>query len=45
MIQMLNGELDPVAAKKWAWDRSNEGAACGIYDPGRDLKDVSGYTE
>jgi sarcosine oxidase/L-pipecolate oxidase len=40
---MLQGELDSTLAEKWAWDRSDEGAACGMYDLARDLKGIEGY--
>jgi sarcosine oxidase / L-pipecolate oxidase len=42
---MLQGDLDPILAEKWAWDRSDEGAACGMYNPTRDLKAIKGYKE
>lgn len=42
---MLEGSLDSVAAKKWAWDRNDEGAACGIFWPSRDLSEIAGYEQ
>jgi sarcosine oxidase/L-pipecolate oxidase len=42
---MLQGELDPILAEKWAWDHSDEGAACGMFNPTRDFKDTDGYKE
>ena len=42
---MLNRESEQGLAKKWAWDRRDEGAACGIYAPTRDLHDIPGHTE
>lgn len=42
---MLNGELEQSLAEKWAWNRRDEGAACGVYAPTRDLHDIAGYTE
>ncbi len=43
VVQMLDGCLDKDLSIKWAWDRSNEGAACEMYIPTRDLKDMGGY--
>ncbi|KFY16396.1 hypothetical protein V492_01381 [Pseudogymnoascus sp. VKM F-4246] len=45
VVQMLDGSLDPAAAQKWAWDRKDDGAACGLYLPARDLSDIEGYKE
>ncbi|KAI1360714.1 sarcosine oxidase [Xylaria arbuscula] len=39
--QMLKDELTPEQAKKWSWDRNNDGAACVMYMPQNDLKDFS----
>ena len=43
VVQMLEGTLDDEKAQRWAWDRSNEGAANIMYIPARDLKDIDGY--
>ena len=45
VTQMLNGELEQGLAKKWAWNRSDEGAACATYAPTRDLNDIASCTE
>lgn len=42
---MLEGKLDAEAAKRWAWDRVNEGGACPVYLPAWDLKDIPGYSD
>jgi sarcosine oxidase/L-pipecolate oxidase len=39
---MLKGELTPEQAEKWAWNRPNQGAACEMYIPQKDLKDFAG---
>lgn len=39
--QMISGKLDEEHAKRWAWDRKNEGAACVMYIPQKDLKDFT----
>ncbi|KAM5485554.1 hypothetical protein McanMca71_006280 [Microsporum canis] len=39
--KMVKGELDPESSQRWAWDRSNEGGACAVYLPSRDLQDIS----
>ncbi|KAK2831936.1 hypothetical protein FQN49_007021 [Arthroderma sp. PD_2] len=39
--KMIKGKLDPATAKRWAWDRSNDGGACAVYLPSRDLNDIS----
>ena len=44
-VQMLDGTLDKEAANRWAWDRENEGAACKMYDPKRDLTEIVGYSD
>lgn len=41
IVKMMDGELEPRMAERWAWDRSNNGAACAAYLPSRDLKDIS----
>ncbi|KUJ13036.1 sarcosine oxidase [Mollisia scopiformis] len=43
VVQMLDGSLDSAAAQRWAWDRKDDGAACGLYLPSRDLSEVKGY--
>jgi sarcosine oxidase/L-pipecolate oxidase len=43
VVQMLNGELGDEHAKRWAWDRSDDGGNCASYLPTRDLKDIAGY--
>jgi hypothetical protein len=45
VVKMLDGLLDEVAARRWAWDRENDGAACVMYIPKRDLKDIEGYSD
>ncbi|KAE9378260.1 sarcosine oxidase [Stipitochalara longipes BDJ] len=45
VVQMLDGTLDKEKTRRWAWDRGNEGAACVMYIPTRDLKDIKGYSE
>jgi len=45
VVQMLEGKLDAEAAKRWAWDRVNEGGACSVYLPAWDLKDIPGYSD
>jgi sarcosine oxidase/L-pipecolate oxidase len=45
VVQMLDGSLDPATAQRWAWDRKDDGAACGLYLPSRDLSDIEGYKE
>jgi sarcosine oxidase/L-pipecolate oxidase len=45
VVQMLNRTLDEEKTKRWAWDRPDDGAACIMYIPTRDLKDITGYTE
>ena len=42
VTQMVYGELSAEHEKRWAWDRENEGAACVMYIPQRDLKDMDG---
>lgn len=39
VVQMLDGELSKELSEKWAWNRSDSGAACEMYIPTRDLKD------
>ena len=43
VVQLLDGKLDEKKRKRWAWDRENDGAACVMYIPTRDLKDIRGY--
>jgi sarcosine oxidase / L-pipecolate oxidase len=43
VVQMLQGTLDDEKVRRWAWDRENTGAACVMYIPQRDLKDILGY--
>jgi sarcosine oxidase/L-pipecolate oxidase len=45
VVQMLQGTLDNEKVRRWAWDRENDGAACVMYIPKRDLKDIPGYDE
>jgi sarcosine oxidase/L-pipecolate oxidase len=45
VARMMKGELSQDQAKRWAWDRENEGAACEMYIPQKDLKDWRGYDE
>ena len=45
VVQMLDGTLDEEKTHRWAWDRGNEGAACIMYIPTRDLKDIKGYSD
>lgn len=45
VVQLLDGTLDEEKTKRWAWDRENEGAACIMYIPTRDLKEIAGYAE
>jgi len=40
VIQMLDRTLDKEMTEKWAWDRPTDGAACEMYIPTRDLKDI-----
>ena len=35
--------MDREKTIRWAWDRRDDGAACEMYIPTRDLKDISGY--
>jgi sarcosine oxidase/L-pipecolate oxidase len=43
VVQMLEGTLDEEKERRWAWDRSNDGGACSMYIPARDLKDIQTY--
>ncbi len=43
IVEMVKGILSKEAVTKWAWDRSDEGAACEFYIPTRDLKDINGF--
>ncbi|PGH08396.1 hypothetical protein GX51_01222 [Blastomyces parvus] len=45
VVQMIDGQLGDEFAKRWAWDRSDEGGNCANYIPTRDLKDVLGYSK
>lgn len=45
VIQLLDGPLEEEKTKRWAWNRQNDGAACIMYIPARDLKDIAGYAE
>ncbi|EFR05450.1 sarcosine oxidase [Nannizzia gypsea CBS 118893] len=38
--KMIRGKLEPDMAKRWAWDRANDGGACAIYLPSRDLQGI-----
>jgi len=42
VVQMLKGVLDEEKVRRWAWDRDDAGAACIMYLPARDLKDIDG---
>lgn len=43
--KMIDGKLEPALAKKWAWDREDEGGVMDVYFPHRDLKDVEDFKE
>ncbi len=43
VVNMVQGNLDAEKARRWAWDRSNEGGALPEYMPRRDLKEIRGY--
>jgi sarcosine oxidase/L-pipecolate oxidase len=43
VVQMLHGKLDEEMQRRWAWNRSNDGGACSMYIPVRDLKDIETY--
>jgi hypothetical protein len=37
------GTLDEQLARKWVWDLDNVGAACEMYIPTRDVKDIGPF--
>ncbi|KAL2041194.1 hypothetical protein N7G274_006139 [Stereocaulon virgatum] len=41
VVKMLRGELDQEHARRWGWDRRDEGGANTVYEPGRDLGDIT----
>jgi sarcosine oxidase / L-pipecolate oxidase len=43
VTQRLLGELAQEKAAKWAWDRPDDGAACEMYIPSRDLKTIGPF--
>jgi sarcosine oxidase / L-pipecolate oxidase len=43
IVRMIQDRLNKVEVEKWAWDRDQSGAACEMYLPTRDLKDIKGY--
>lgn len=48
ITQRLLGQLDENRSVKWAWDRTNSGAANEMYIPTRDLKTIgpfNGWTQ
>ena len=45
VVSMLQGNLDPAKARRWAWDRDNSGAAHSKLIPRRDLSEIPGYAE
>lgn len=44
VVSMLQGRMDHEQLIRWAWDRKDDGAACEMYIPTRDLKDIVGYS-
>jgi sarcosine oxidase/L-pipecolate oxidase len=40
IVDLLDGKLDPVLAKRWAWDRDNKGAAHGRLLPKLEMRDI-----
>lgn len=40
IVDLLDGKLDPVLAKRWAWDRDNKGAAHGKLLPKLEMRDI-----
>ena len=42
VVMMINEELPEEHRIRWAWNRTNEGAACVMYTPRRDIKDIDG---
>ena len=40
IVDLLDGKLDPVLAKRWAWDRDNKGAAYGKLLPKLEMRDI-----
>ena len=40
VVEMLDGSLDPSLAKRWAWDRENEGGAHTHLLPTIELRDL-----
>ncbi len=43
VVQMLQGTLSEGLAKRWAWDRPDDGGALKEYLPHGDAKEVPGY--
>lgn len=43
VVEMLGGSMNPATAQRWAWDRKDAGAACGLYLLSRDLSEIEGY--
>ncbi|KAK4032194.1 putative sarcosine oxidase protein [Parachaetomium inaequale] len=43
VVQRIMGTLDEPLARKWAWDRENVGAACEMYIPTRDVKNIGPF--
>ena len=43
VVQRIMGTLDESLARKWAWDRENVGAACEMYIPTRDVKNIGPF--
>jgi sarcosine oxidase/L-pipecolate oxidase len=43
VVRMLHNKLDEKEKKRWGWNRSNNGGACKMYSPVRDLKDIESY--
>ncbi|KAK4185038.1 FAD dependent oxidoreductase [Podospora australis] len=43
VVQRLFNELDDEKKRMWAWDRENEGAACEMYIPSRDVKTIGPF--
>lgn len=42
---MLDGSLDQTTAQRRAWDRKDDGAACELSLPSRDLSEIEGDKE
>ena len=43
VVQMMTGALDPEKSQRWAWDRPNLGAACIMYIPTRELREIGPF--